>query len=232
MGTLNKKIYILHGWTYSLEKWVNFEKLLKGNNFDPVLLKVPGLTEKSDKIWDLDKYSDWLYKYLSKEKKKVILLGHSNGGRIAAFFATKHPEKVANLILVDSAGIYHKELWLQIKRFVFKTLSGIGKSFTNSDVVKNFLYFLAGERDYQKATENMKKTIVNLTNHDLTPFLKNVEVPTLIIWGEDDKITPLSDAKLINSLIKDSKLRIVKDAKHSPFYTHPVEVINILKNDF
>ncbi len=230
MGTLNKKIFILHGWTYSFDKWDKFTELLRKEKFDPIFLKVPGLTSESDDIWDIEKYSEWLNRELSKEDK-IILLGHSNGGRIAAFFASQHPDKVQRLILIDSAGVYHKELALEIKRFVFGTMATIGKKITTSETLKKFLYKLAGEKDYQNATPNMKKSMLNLINFDLTPTFKEISTPTLVIWGRDDKMTPLSDGKLINKLIANSKLKIISGAKHSPFYTHPEEVVNILKND-
>ena len=119
MGTLMQKIIILHGWTYSTDKWTNFVELLKKSGFDVEVLKIPGLTEESNEVWDLDKYSKWLFDKMSKENEKVILLGQSNGGRIASYFASKHPDKVRNLILIDSAGIYHNDLYIRIKRFVF-----------------------------------------------------------------------------------------------------------------
>jgi pimeloyl-ACP methyl ester carboxylesterase len=225
-----KKIYILHGWTYSLDKWTACVGLFKEAGFAPVLLKIPGLTAPSNQVWDLDKYSGWLKEKLGRERGKVILLGHSNGGRIAAYFAAKHPEKVSRLILVDAAGIYHRELSLQIKRFIFKTVVGIGKIFTSSEFLKNFLYFLVGERDYQKAAPNMKATMVNLSRFDLAPLLWKIKTPTLIIWGETDKITPLADGKLMKKSIPHSELKIIKGARHSPFYTHPKEVVKIIKN--
>ncbi len=228
MGTM--KIFILHGWTYSFDKWGKFADLLKRESLDSVFLKIPGLTEESNQIWDIQKYSDWLNEKLSKENGKVILLGHSNGGRIAVYFAAEHPEKVQELILIDSAGIYHKELFLQIKRFVFGSITSIGKKFTSSETLKNFLYYLAGERDYQKASPNMKLSMVNLSHHDLTPFLRKIKVPTLIIWGENDKITPVSDANLMHKLIHGSKLEIIKEARHSPFYTNLEEVVQVIKN--
>ena len=230
MGTLNKKIFILHGWTYSLDKWDKFALLLTQNGFAPIFLKIPGLTEESNQIWDIQKYSNWLNGKLSEEKSKVILLGHSNGGRIAAFFAVEHPEKIQNLILINAAGIYHKELFLQIKRFVFGTITGIGKKFTSSETLKNFLYYIAGERDYQKASPNMKLSMINLSHHDLTPYFQKIKVPTLIIWGENDKITPISDANLMHKLISGSKLKVIKEARHSPFYTHPAEVVEVIKH--
>jgi pimeloyl-ACP methyl ester carboxylesterase len=226
-----QKIYILHGWTYSLDNWKNFSVLLEKSGFEPVFLRIPGLTGESDQVWDIQKYSDWLGKELEKINGKVVLLGHSNGGRIAAFFAAMHPEKIQQLILIDAAGIYHKELSLQIKRFVFNAISKIGKKLTNSEALKNLLYYLAGERDYQKAPPNMKLSMVSLTHHDLTPFLQKINVPTIIIWGEKDKITPISDAVLMNKLIKKSKLETITDARHSPFFTHPSEVVRIIKHD-
>lgn len=226
-----KKIIILHGWTYSLDKWKRFTKLLEQNGFKPVFLSIPGLTSETNQIWDVGKYSKWLENKLRNDKGRVILLGHSNGGRISAYFAAQNPDKIQKLILIDSAGIYHKELPLQIKRFVFNTIAKIGKVITSSETLKDLMYYLAGERDYQKAQPNMKKTMVNLTHHDITPFLKKIKNPTLIIWGEEDKVTPLGDARLMNGLISNSKLEIIKNAGHSPFFTHPEKVVKIIKDD-
>lgn len=224
-----EKILILHGWTHSLDKWENFIGLLNKSGFDVKIPKIPGLTLKSNQVWDLEKYSKWLGGKIGSSK--TILLGHSNGGRIGAYFTAKYPERVNKLILIDSAGIYHKNLSIRIKRFVFGKAAKVGKKFTKSDVLRKFLYKLAAESDYETATPNMKKTMVNLIDTDLTETFKKIITPTLIIWGENDRVTPISDAVLINRLIKNSKLKIVKGARHSPFYTHPEQVIDIIKND-
>ena len=70
--------------------------------------------------------------------------------------------------------------------------------------------------------------MLNLINLNLTEVLRKIKVPTLVIWGQDDKITPLSDGKLIHQLIKNSKLKIIDNAKHSPQFTHPKEVAEII----
>src|SRR6185437_424542 len=106
----NKKIIILHGWAYSTEKWKPFVEDLKKHEFTPIVLKIPGLTAPLENVWNIENYVEWLKKNLEKEDAKVILLGHSNGGRIALAFATQYPEKIDTLILIDSAGIYHNEL--------------------------------------------------------------------------------------------------------------------------
>lgn len=230
MGAL-KKIVILHGWTYSLDKWERFVDLLRKNEFEVELTKIPGLTQESSEPWNLDKYTNWLNELLGKFDEKVILLGHSNGGRIAINYAIKYPEKVSKLVLIDSAGIFHNELPIRLKRIIFKKISKVGKKFTTSDFLRKVLYKFAREGDYENASENMKKTITDLINTDLRSVLGKIETPTLIIWGENDKITPLKDAYLMNKLIKKSKLQVVKSARHSPFFTNPEEVIKIIKND-
>ncbi len=223
-----KRVIILHGWTYSLEKWQGFLGLLKKEGIEPVMLNVPGLTSANDKVWDIENYINWLKEIVNKEKNKVILIGHSNGGRIAANFAIKYPEKISNLILIDSAGIYHNELPLALKRFIFKTIANFGKALKGSSMLKNLFYKLAGESDYNNANHNMKQTMINLLNSDKFFKPENIQTPTLIFWGREDKITPLSDGKLMHKLIKNSKLKIINGARHSPMFTNAKEVAEII----
>lgn len=223
MGTV-KKIFILHGWTYSIEKWGNFISSMQSKYPSTELLKIPGLTEKLEKVWELDNYIEWLNSKVSKEKGQVILIGHSNGGRISLGFTAKYPEKVANLILIDSAGIYHNELPIRLKRLVFKTIAKIGKKITTSETLRKALYKLSREEDYKNAPPIVRETMVNLVTKDITNQLSLIQTKTLIIWGEGDKITPLADGKIMHKLIKGSKIKIINGARHSPQFTHVEEV--------
>lgn len=232
MGAISK-VFILHGWTYSTEKWKPFIDLIKKNGFEPHMLNIPGLTEKVDSVWNIRAYVRWLNEILNKEKSKVILLGHSNGGRIALNFAIKYPQKLTYLILIDSAGIYHNDLFIIIKRLLFKNIAKIGtqalgRAGNFSETLKILLYKIAGESDYKNATLVVRQTMVNLINSDKTLNLDKITTSALIIWGEDDKITPLSDGKLMNKLIKNSKLHVVDNAKHSPQFTNTQEVVDII----
>lgn len=228
VGTVSK-ILILHGWAYSIEKWEPFTTSLRDNGFNVELLKIPGLTEKLDSVWNIDNYVDWLNRKISNNK--VILIGHSNGGRILLAFAAKYPEKIKHLILIDSAGIYHDELPIRLKRFIFQSLAGVGKKFTKSDSLRKLLYKLARENDYEKAAPFVRQTMVNLINFDVTESLSKIKIPTLIIWGKEDKTTPLSDGQLMHKLIKGSKLHIIKTAKHSPQFTHVDEVTQVITKE-
>lgn len=227
MGAL-KKAYILHGWTYSKDKYKNLANGLNKAGLETVILDVPGLTKKIDKPWDIDDYILWLKKILDKERGKVILIGHSNGGRIAANFAIKHPGNIAYLVLIDSAGIYHNELSIRLKRLLFKTVAKVGKKITTSLSLKNLLYKLAREEDYKKASPNARKTMLNLLQSDSSLNFSQIKTPSLIIWGKLDETTPLKDGYLINQQIKNSKLFLINSAKHSPHFTNPKKVGDII----
>lgn len=223
-----KKIIILHGWAKNLDKWNDFLKIIEKKGVNYSMPKVPGLTGSLEKVWNLADYVKWLKNIVDKEKDRVILIGHSNGGRIGLAFTNRFPEKVEKLILIDSAGIYHNELSLRIKRIIFRTVAKIGKKLTSSKIIKNLLYKLARESDYKDLDENIKQTMVNLINADLRPILPQIQTPTLIIWGREDKTTPLSDGILMNGLIKNSKLEIIRDARHSPMLTNTKEVVDLI----
>lgn len=230
MGTM--KAVILHGWTYSkagsdpLEKWQPFMKYLESGGIKCQLPRIPGITKEIDQKWTLEKYIEWLKKKIGNEK--VILIGHSNGGRISLAFAEKYPKNVSNLILIDSAGIYHNELSLRFKRFIFRNIAKIGKKISDSEKLRKLIYKIAREADYSNATAAQRQTMINLINTNLSNVLKEIKIPTLIIWGKEDSVTPLSDGLLMHELIRNSKLKIINNSRHSPQFTHPKEVAKII----
>lgn len=226
-----KKVIILHGWTKTLGKWRELIDALEKKGISADLPKIPGLTEKVKEIWKLEDYVKWLKNIVDKEKDKVILIGHSNGGKIALAFTNLYPEKVEKLILIDSAGIYHRELPLRIKRLIFKAIAKVGKKLTSSKTMKDLLYKFARESDYKDLDENTKQTMLNLISTDLKQILPQIKIPTLIIWGRYDKTTPLSDGELMHQLIKNSKLEIIEDARHSPMFTNAQEVAGIISEE-
>lgn len=243
-----KKIYILHGWTYSTDKWMPFVEELEKHGIEAEMLKIPGLTAPLNEVWNIDNYTDWLSKSLSKVKdpsapfgsaqgkssgqEPVILLGHSNGGLIALSYVLKYPDKVKKLILVDSTGIYHRELSIRLKRFVFASAANIGKKLTTSPMLKKYLYKFARVHDYEKANPITQKTMRNLIQVDYSQALKNIRIPTVIIWGENDVVTPVKDGRFMLGEIKNSTLNIIRDARHSPQFTNYKEVADVILNSF
>ncbi len=136
-----KKLYILHGWAYRTDKWQPFLSALEKCGFEPVMIPIPGLTTPMQKPWTIDDFISYLEKTFPKNAP-FFLLGHSNGGRLAIRFAIKHPGRIRHLILVDSAGVYHTDIHIQLKRSVFKLLSVIGQPLKNIPVFRKFVVFV------------------------------------------------------------------------------------------
>jgi pimeloyl-ACP methyl ester carboxylesterase len=123
-----------------------------------------------------------------------------------------------NIIFVDSAGIKPKRsINYYFKVYSYKCTKLIIKLFSSKEKAEEIIANLrkkAGSPDYRAASETMKKIFINVVNEDLKYCLPKIKVPTLIIWGENDKETPVKDAKIIEKLVPDSGLVVFKNAGH------------------
>ncbi len=157
----------------------------------------------------------------NKNDKRIILIGHSFGGRIAIKYAAKYPEKIDKLILTGAAGIKHK---LTTKQKAFFIIAKIGKIIFSLPVINHFqksVYKIfskiarSRKKDYYNASPRMKEIMKNVLAEDLMEYLDKIKNPTLLVWGREDKTTPLADGETMKSKIKDSELVVVDNANHS-----------------
>ncbi|HSX44872.1 MAG TPA: alpha/beta hydrolase [Candidatus Saccharimonadales bacterium] len=223
-----KQVFIIHGWTYNLEKWEPLIQNLKERGIEPILLKVPGLTASSNQVWDINGYIDWLSEQLADIQNPVVI-GHSNGGRIALAFINVYPDKIGRLILIDSAGIAHNQLRSVTKLKTLKYLAKVGKPFSKIPGVRKVVYKTIGARDYYEASPNMRLTMRNMLAADQRIDFNKIKLPVTIIWGRQDTITPISDGEAMQRQISGSKLQVINDARHAPFFNHPQEVADLIE---
>lgn len=218
---MKKTIIILHGWNSEIKRWNNFKGELS-KDFKVFLPVLPGFgTKKLVRPWNLNDYAAWLKNFIKEHQiKKPILIGHSFGGMIGIkYFAENNPGE--GLILINSAGIPKKNLKKYIGLIVAKTgrlmINTIGLKSIYPEVRK-LLYKILREKDYYLARGFLKETMINILNCDLTPMLHLIKVPTLILWGEKDKITSIKHAYILNNNIPCSKLLTWKNGTHGlPF---------------
>ena len=138
------------------------------------------------------------------------------------------------IVLLDSAGLIPKKSTKQkLRAKSFKAI----KRVLSLPVIKNHSEPLLdkarkhyGSADYNAAPEVLRKTLVSLVNTDLRDIIHNIKCPTLLIWGENDTATPLSDAKIIESLIPDSGLCVIKGTGHYSFCEQPYQAHAILNS--
>lgn len=76
----------------------------------------------------------------------------------------------------------------------------------------------------------MKETFKKVRREDLRAFASYIKKPTLIIWGENDKITPLEDAYIIKDMIDEAELKIIEDTDHSPHLRKPDELSKTIED--
>ena len=119
-----KTLYIIHGWTYTVEPWSSTLEMLRQRGLNVKMLNVPGLTTPSDKVWTMEEYVDWANENIPDG---AIALGHSNGGRILLNLLAKNSAKLSHVILLDAAGVYEENKKRRLgneepKRFKYKKL--------------------------------------------------------------------------------------------------------------
>jgi pimeloyl-ACP methyl ester carboxylesterase len=220
-----KKLYIIHGWTYKPEPWLEVIKDLKKSGIDAELLRVPGLGKPSKKTFTIEDYVAWAKENLPKGS---IALGHSNGGRILLNLLSKDPDYLKGVILLDAAGYYEKSAKRDISRGLSKAFSPLKKS----KFARKLAHKILGASDYENAPENMKVTLTNMLDSDKNLDITKVTTPTQIIWGSDDNITPVRQGKKMHELLKNSELTIKEGWRHSHYLVSCEELAQEIADKF
>ena len=208
------KLYIIHGWTYTTTPWTKTIALLEKRGFEIEMLNVPGLTSPSKKVWTIEDYVKWADRSIPDGS---VALGHSNGGRILLNLCIEKPEKIKHLILLDAAGVYEPSRKRDLMRKLSKRLGFLKKV----PGVAKLWHKIAGATDYAKAPKNMKQTLSNMLDSDKNLDMSKVTVPTSILWGSADNVTPPRQAEVMYERIQNSDLKIFPGWTHAPYLSHP-----------
>ena len=207
-------LYIVHGWTYTVEPWKSTVEILRDKGFSIKMLRVPGLTEPSNKEYSIEDYVKWADREIPDG---AIALGHSNGGRILLNLCAKKPDKLKYLILLDAAGIYEPSAR---KRMVEK-VAKIGKPLKKIPVVDKAFHRLTGSTDYSRAPENMKVTLANMLESDKDLDFNRITTRTFILWGKKDTTTPPRQGTMMYEKLPNAELKFYANWTHAPYISDP-----------
>lgn len=229
-------IVLLHGWGADHKCFTQLINLLK-NKYKVYALDLPGFGESDDlkEPFTVDKYTDFVSKFIEEKigDKKVILLGHSYGGRIIIKLNSRKFNKfnIDKNILIDAAGIKDKkDLKTKLKIYTFKTIKSIINILpirNKKQLIDKYRYKF-GSRDYLTAKGYIQDTLVLSVNEDLTKLLKDMK-ESLIIWGDKDNTTPLYMAKIMEKEIKNSGL-VVLNGGHFSFIDDQYKFLAVIKS--
>jgi len=219
-----RPLLILHGWGSKSENWQRVGELLARNGLKVIIPDLPGFgaSDQPKTAWELDDYCDFIEEFIKLlNLEKFYLLGHSFGGALAVKCSLEFPEKTEKLFLV-SAACFRKKT--PKKRFLYILSKIFPSCFLSSSLLRRAFYRFIVRSDYLFVEGLMKEIYLKVIKQDLSDILPQVQVPTVIVWGEKDNITPIKDANLINKKIKNSNLEILPGAKHDLNLKNPEEL--------
>jgi pimeloyl-ACP methyl ester carboxylesterase len=224
---VEKRIVLLHGWGARAEKLVPLEKQLKDTGWQTLNLDLPGFGLPEPKTaWNLADYSDYVLKKIPVNwGKDFFVFGHSFGGRIAIKLATTQPDKLKGIILCAPGGLSRAPL---VKRVAFSSLAKIGRFLPFQEVFRRILYKVVREHDYEKTSGVMRQIFKNIVDEQLMPVVSRITLPTLIIWGDQDRVVPWTDGEKAHRIIKGSKLKIISNIGHRVPYDEPIKLAQLI----
>ena len=154
-----------------------------------------------------------------KELDKVNVLGNSLGGHVALLYALKRQEKINSITLTGSSGLFENSLGSTFPKrgdYEFmkkKTQDTFYNPETASKELIDEVFDIVNDRN--KAIRIIA-TAKSAVRHNLADKLHQIHVPTLLIWGTHDKVTPPFVGEKFNELIENSKLVMIDKTGHAP----------------
>jgi pyruvate dehydrogenase E2 component (dihydrolipoamide acetyltransferase) len=217
-------LVLLHGFGGDINIWVfNQETLAAEHTVYALDLPGHGASTKDVGDGDLDSFVGVLTDFLdTMEVEKAHLAGHSMGGAIAGAFAKAHPDRVASLILIASAGLGEEVNEEYIEGFIAanrrrEMKNTLGMLFANPDLVtRQLVQDVMKFKRLDGVDEALRKVADKIFPDGKqadVPDLSELSVPILAIWGSEDGIVPVSHSE---NLPENARVEVLKDTGHMP----------------
>ncbi|MCL1788865.1 MAG: alpha/beta hydrolase [Oscillospiraceae bacterium] len=219
---------VLHGWGCNVSVYSGITEQI--SEYCRVILpELPGFgkTPEPPEVWGVSDYADFVIDFCKASGlEPSIIIAHSLGCRIATKILSENRLAPLKVVYTGAAGIKPKRTTAQkVKTALFKTKKLFLKPFPQQVEKMRQKY---GSEDYRTASPVMRASLVKIVNEDLTERLPRIKQEVLLIWGENDDSTPLSDGRLMEKLIENAGLAIIKNAGHYAFLEHPALFNRIL----
>lgn len=228
-------IVLMHGWGCNSSTLASIERVALSEGFRVINLDFPGFGKSAEPAdtWGIEQYTAATEKLLRNiGVDRPIMLGHSFGGRVGILYASRNP--VDKLILVDAAGVKPRRSFNYYRKvYTFKALKWILHRLTGHEKAERILDRMRasnGSSDYASASPRMRTILSRVVNEDLCNVMPQIKAPTLLIWGENDTATPLSDARKMESLIEGAGLVSFPGCGHYSFLDNPIQFAAVLRS--
>ena len=180
---------------------------------------------------------------------RVDVVGLSMGAQAALAMALEHPDRLGKLVVIDSAGlgrdfplifklatvplfgrlIVRPNRWGQDN--YFKTMEVVKSDFTGASAYKQYAYDVTLPDGHGHAMRSSLTAITNIFGQKsifTDEELASISVPTLALWGAEDRVFPLEHGYRLAQLLPNVNMHIIEDARHVPFLDHPDTVNDLI----
>jgi pimeloyl-ACP methyl ester carboxylesterase len=184
-------------------------------------------------IRTLDELTDHIADIIFElELPPFVICGNSLGGLVSIEICLRYPERVTGLVLAGSAGLYERSLTHGVKpqpsrEFVRAVVSDIffDPCMVTEELVDEWHQAIQ-DRDYVRFLLRVSRATRDRTLND---ELNQLKLPTLIVWGRNDKVTPPEVAESFKSQIPNAELRYIDDCGHAPNLEQPATFSKMLQ---
>ncbi len=220
-GGAGPPLMFLHG-AGGAAAWAPFMDRL-ATRFSVIVPSHPGFGRSDTPDW-LDSMSDLVYFYLdlldALDPGEVHVVGNSLGGWLACEIAVRDAKRFRTLTLVSPAGIEVAGV-PKGDIFLWKPDARVRNTFFDQAIAERRLAAPPSEEEADIALKNLFTTArlawnPRFCNPDLPKWLHRIAVPTMILWGAEDRIIPLPYAKAFQDLIPGARLRVIEECGHLP----------------
>lgn len=231
-------VLALHGWGASSELMLPVLERLDRLGYSAFAPDLPGFGASSlpPSTWSVSDYAKLVVQLLDVlGLPRVHLIGHSFGGRLGLILGADYAERMDQLVLVDSAGVPNKPLMhVQARLKSYKAARGILNRIGAKGAAQQLSDWYRGRygsADY-KSAGTLREVFVRVVNEDLLPYASRVSRPTLLIWGSNDKDTPLWQGQTLEKTIPDAGLVTLDGAGHYSYLDRINEFMTIVDHFF
>lgn len=227
-----KVVIILPGWGENSSSFGELTNLLK-DKYEVLVLDLPGFggTQAPYKAWGIDNYAVFVDAWLKKINVKKVsgLIGHSYGGAVAISLVGNGLIRPDGLVLLASSGI--RDIY-KLRRLALKSGAKIAK--IPLKILPSHIQSRFKRKAYKSVGSDalllphMEETYRRLITQDMQRTAAQIKIPTLLIYGSNDKSTPSKYGKLFNEAIIGSRLEIIPGAGHFIHQEKSAEVFNII----